>query len=79
MKLSWLGAEGSGREGKAASARDSLPMVLQQAGRAAFAVGGVHPAPEVSAKASWAAQKYVFPQNTTAITGQQARLLTDLA
>lgn len=79
MKSSWLGAEGSGRRGKAVSARHSLPLVLQQAGGAAFAAGGVRPAPEVSAKASWAAQKLLFPQNTTALTGQQTRLLMGLA
>ena len=78
MKLSWLGAEGLGREGRAASARHSLPVVPQWAGEAAFAAGGVRPAPEVSAKASWAAQKSLFPQNTTALTGHQTRLLMGL-
>lgn len=79
MKLSWLRAEGWGREGKAASARRIHPLVPQWAEGAAFAAGGVCPAPEVSAKAISAAQKLLFPQNMTAITGQQNRLLTGLA
>lgn len=78
-KLSWLGAVGLGREGKAASARHSLPVVPQQAGGAAFAAGGVQSAPEVSAKASWAAGRSLFPQNTAALTWQQTRLLMGLA
>lgn len=76
MKLSWLRAEGWGREGKAASARRIHPLVPQWAEGAAFAAGA---APEVSAKAISAAQKLLFPQNMTAITGQQNRLLTGLA
>lgn len=77
MKLSWLGTEGSGREGKAAPARHRLPVVPQQAGGAAFSAGGVQL--EVSTKAKWAAQKLLFPQNKTALAGQQTRLLTSLA
>lgn len=77
MKLSWLGTEGSGREGKAAPARHRLPVVPQQAGGAAFSAGGVQLG--VSTKAKWAAQKLLFPKNKTALAGQQTRLLTSLA
>lgn len=58
MKLSWLGTEGSGREGKAAPARHRLPVVPQQAGGAAFSAGGVQL--EVSTKAKWELRNCCF-------------------
>lgn len=72
MKWSWLGAEGSGREGEAASARHHLLWPCSR----------LEEQPSQRVGFSWLLklqqepdQKLLLPQNTTALTGQPARLL----
>lgn len=73
VKLFWLGAEGWGKERNALAARQS-PCGPTAGWRSSLHRGWGSAVPEVSPKASWAAQKLLLPQNTAALTRQQTRL-----
>lgn len=73
VKLFCLGAEGW-EGGECSCSQTQSPCGPTAGWRSSLHRGWGSAAPEVSPKASWAAQKLLYLQNTTALTRQQTRL-----